>query len=248
MVQVRWFILWVSLLVVGCESLPGMPYSSPLDRPPQGPHRNPSFLPPSTPPEEQVMSERIVLPEGPGTGRLAANFSTAASLSIGSRLLNPLSTVFFPFDSSEINPEVRDQLKAAAHLMLCFPTHRVRIEGHTDGQGTQSYKMVLGAKRAHAVKEFLSSLGIPAQRLETVSYGKELTECTFAEEESCRQFDRRAELLFEQKNFLRNNLPRKCMVRLDFNKRGFDAPELEVGEFALLPTFSGKDVSLAFTG
>jgi len=110
---------------------------------------------------------------------------------------DPFPTVYFPFDSWEITPDVRDRLDATAKWMTNFSRYGLTIEGHTDIRGTESYNMVLGVRRANAVKEYLAQLGIPRTRLDIVSYGNTLLLCDVDDEHRCHQFNRRADLLLE---------------------------------------------------
>lgn len=110
---------------------------------------------------------------------------------------DPFPTVYFPFDSWKISPEVRDRLDATAKWMTNFSRYGLTIEGHTDIRGSESYNMVLGVRRANAVKEYLAHLGIPRTRLDIVSYGNTLLLCDLDDEHRCHQFNRRADLLLE---------------------------------------------------
>ena len=112
-------------------------------------------------------------------------------------MVDPFPTVYFPFDSWEINSEVKGRLDATVGWLNRYPRSGLTIEGHTDVRGSESYNMVLGAKRAHAVKEYLSNLGISPQRMGTVSYGKELILCEVDDEKTCHQYNRRADMLLE---------------------------------------------------
>ena len=110
---------------------------------------------------------------------------------------DPFPTVYFPFDSWEITPEVQGRLDATAKWMTNFSRYGLTIEGHTDIRGTESYNMVLGVRRANAVKEYLAHLGIPRTRLDVVSYGNILVLCDMDDEYRCHQFNRRADLLLD---------------------------------------------------
>jgi peptidoglycan-associated lipoprotein len=66
----------------------------------------------------------------------------------------------------------------------------VEIEGHADERGTSEYNMALGAKRAQAVKDYLVTLGVPTNRLTTISYGEEIPACR-EQTEQCWQTNRR---------------------------------------------------------
>jgi peptidoglycan-associated lipoprotein len=86
---------------------------------------------------------------------------------------SPLRPVFFPFDSADFGQDGQTVLNANAELLKRFGTWVVTIEGHCDERGTAEYNLALGERRALAARDYLVSLGIPASRLRTVSYGKE---------------------------------------------------------------------------
>ena len=86
---------------------------------------------------------------------------------------SPLKPVFFALDSNEIDPAGKTVLDANAALLKQNATWIVTIEGHCDERGTAEYNLALGDRRAIAAVTYLRSLGIPADRLKTVSYGKE---------------------------------------------------------------------------
>jgi peptidoglycan-associated lipoprotein len=102
----------------------------------------------------------------------------------------PLHDVHFDYDSYELKGDARDALRSNADWLRQNGSGRVEIEGHCDSRGTIEYNLALGAKRASAVREYLVGLGIPADRLTTISYGKELPLCT-EENEGCWAQNRR---------------------------------------------------------
>ncbi len=81
--------------------------------------------------------------------------------------------VFFDFDKSVIKPEGRTTLQRQADWLKKYANFTVTIEGHCDERGTREYNLALGERRATAVRNALVALGIPANRLKTISYGKE---------------------------------------------------------------------------
>lgn len=81
--------------------------------------------------------------------------------------------VFFAFDSSELTPAARETLQKQGEWLREHRRVAATIEGHADERGTREYNLALGERRATAVKNYLVALGIPANRLETISYGKE---------------------------------------------------------------------------
>jgi peptidoglycan-associated lipoprotein len=87
---------------------------------------------------------------------------------------SPLQDVRFAFDSYEVSSSAAALLRSHAEWLNANPGVNVQIEGHCDERGTSEYNMVLGRNRAEAVREYLRGLGISADRMSTVSYGKEL--------------------------------------------------------------------------
>jgi peptidoglycan-associated lipoprotein len=86
---------------------------------------------------------------------------------------SPFQPVFYLLDSYEVDTAGQQALNANAGLLKKYPTWVITIEGHCDERGTAEYNLALGEKRALSAKTYLVSLGIPADRLRTVSYGKE---------------------------------------------------------------------------
>ena len=84
-----------------------------------------------------------------------------------------LEKIYFDFDSSTLSKEARDRLAKNAELMKKDPDVKVQIEGHCDERGSDEYNLALGEKRARTAKKYLTTLGIPADRLSVISYGKE---------------------------------------------------------------------------
>jgi len=104
---------------------------------------------------------------------------------------------YFDFNKADIRPDARQALAATAELLRNYPQFRVTIEGHCDERGSTEYNLALGDRRAGAVKQYLVSLGISADRLSTVSFGKEKPFCTQSNE-SCWQQNRRGHFVRAQ--------------------------------------------------
>jgi peptidoglycan-associated lipoprotein len=100
-------------------------------------------------------------------------------------------TVRFAVDQHVLTPEAQATLGAQAQWLVANPSYAALIEGHADEQGTRIYNINLGERRANSVREFLISRGVAANRITTISYGKErpLAVCS---EESCFAQNRRA--------------------------------------------------------
>ena len=102
-----------------------------------------------------------------------------------------LKDVYYQFDSVNLEAEAQEILVKNAAWLRANPKARVEIEGHCDDVGSAEYNLALGAKRAQAAKDFLLAQGIEADRLVTISYGKEAPAC-FEQTEECRVKNRRA--------------------------------------------------------
>jgi peptidoglycan-associated lipoprotein len=85
-----------------------------------------------------------------------------------------LKDVNFAFDRYDLSPLAREVLKANAEWLMDNGGVNVVIEGHCDERGTKEYNMALGQRRAQAAYDYLRGLGISADRMTTISYGKEL--------------------------------------------------------------------------
>ncbi|HET9131215.1 MAG TPA: peptidoglycan-associated lipoprotein Pal [Terriglobia bacterium] len=105
-----------------------------------------------------------------------------------------LRDVFFTYDSFSITDEGRHALSGNAEWARSNPYAQLKIEGHCDERGTSAYNLVLGEKRAKAVRNYLVELGVVPAHLSVVSYGKERPFCT-EHTESCYSQNRRGHLV-----------------------------------------------------
>jgi peptidoglycan-associated lipoprotein len=87
---------------------------------------------------------------------------------------SPLMDVNFAFDSYALDATAKSVLDANGKWLTDNASAKVQIEGHCDERGTTEYNMALGAKRAQSARDYLRSLGVAADRMSTISYGKEL--------------------------------------------------------------------------
>ena len=128
-------------------------------------------------------------------GGSARSLSAGEALSRGVAAVTPpgapLQDVYYEFDSINLRSDAEDTLRQNAEWMKANLTARVEIEGHCDDIGSDEYNLALGAKRAQIAKDFLVSQGVAADRLVTISYGKEAPAC-FEPTEDCRVKNRRA--------------------------------------------------------
>lgn len=102
-----------------------------------------------------------------------------------------LVTVRFGYDKSSLDSSAKKDIATNVDWMKKNPNTRVQIEGHCDNRGTIEYNVALGERRANAVKSYMVSLGIAADRLSTISYGKEKPLAT-GDSESAYAQNRRA--------------------------------------------------------
>jgi len=150
--------------VAGCGKKQA-PVARPMPPPVPGATSTSGSRPPAPP--EPVAEPTIVPPEPVRDDAIAS-----ASLDDLNRN-SPLKPVFFEYDSSDLSPEAQRTLDENAGTMKKYPTWAVTIEGHCDERGTAEYNLALGERRSVAARAYLVSLGIPADRIRTVSYGKE---------------------------------------------------------------------------
>jgi peptidoglycan-associated lipoprotein len=97
---------------------------------------------------------------------------------------------YFEYDKADIRPDARDALSKTADFLKSNPSIKVTIEGHCDERGSTEYNLGLGDRRASAVKQYIISLGVAADRISTVSFGKEKPFCSESNE-ACWQQNRR---------------------------------------------------------
>lgn len=109
------------------------------------------------------------------------------SLSDADLFSKEVRDAYFDYDSAEIRPDARQNLAKTADFLKAHPRWRVNIEGHCDERGSTEYNLALGVRRANAVRSYLVSLGIPADHMNPVSFGKEKPFCMQATEECYAQ-------------------------------------------------------------
>jgi peptidoglycan-associated lipoprotein len=105
-----------------------------------------------------------------------ANAGLAGSAAPGSAqdfVVNVGDRVFFESDSSELTPQSVAILDKQAEWLQRYNRYAFTVEGHADERGTREYNIALGARRAQAVRDYLTSRGVQGNRMRTISYGKE---------------------------------------------------------------------------
>lgn len=141
----------VALLTVGTVAMAGCKTTPP------------EVLPPEPVQTATPTPTAPAMPSGPVVGT-QAHFEQA---------VNGQSVIYFDTDRYNIDSADAAALQTQAQYLMRYPAINVTIEGHTDERGTRDYNLALGERRANSAKNYLVSLGVAAERLRTVSYGKE---------------------------------------------------------------------------
>ena len=107
---------------------------------------------------------------GGAGGAAGANGAATGYLDDGQTVAD---RVFFELDSSQLDSEAQATLDHQAAWFKQYPNLSITVEGHADERGTREYNIALGERRAAATKKYLVGLGVAANRISTISYGKE---------------------------------------------------------------------------
>lgn len=124
----------------------------------------------------------------------ASSLEARGAGDLGDQIRDLVAPVYFDFDSSGIRPSERAKLQEARKLLNENPEQRILLEGHCDWKGTAEYNLGLGDRRANAAKQYLQSLGVSANRIETLSKG-DLDAVENASADQAAK-DRRVDLIF----------------------------------------------------
>ncbi|MEJ7605910.1 MAG: OmpA family protein [Bryobacteraceae bacterium] len=112
--------------------------------------------------------------------------TTTSKRSASDILAQDVKDIYFDYDSSSVREDARAILTrngdAIKQLIAEYPSAKIVVEGHADERGSAEYNLGLSDRRATTAKEFLVQLGVPADRLSPVSYGRERPQCTEANE------------------------------------------------------------------
>jgi peptidoglycan-associated lipoprotein len=131
------------------------------------------------------------VPTGPALGPPSRG---SAGGTLPDRLTSGVQDIYFDYDQSEVRSDGQNILAQDAAALKAaladFPNAIIMIEGHCDERGSAEYNLGLGDRRASSVKDYLQQLGVPADRIRTISYGKERPQCTESDE-ACWQKNRR---------------------------------------------------------
>ena len=163
-------ILTVALVAVAAACHKNAPVAKPTP-PPPAPFPGAVTPSPARPPAPTPVPEPPPVPVEPPPVVTADPLSTVAIDEINKN--SPLKPVFYAYDSDQLDDLARAALNEDAQVLKKYGSWVVTIEGHSDERGSAEYNLALGERRALTAKTYLISLGIGAERLRTVSYGKE---------------------------------------------------------------------------
>jgi len=122
---------------------------------------------------------------GAGAGAATPGSSQDFTVNVGDR-------IFFDTDSSVVRADAQGVLSRQAQWLNRYGSYAVMIEGHADERGTREYNLALGARRAAATRDFLVAQGVAANRIRTISYGKERPVAVCEQDTACQSQNRRA--------------------------------------------------------
>jgi peptidoglycan-associated lipoprotein len=184
-------VLFVALIVIGCSKKvppppppPPAPPPAPTAPPPPPPPPPPPAAPaPAPPPAPKPLSEEDIFRQ-----------KTLAQLNAEM----PLAEVMFDYDQFNIRDDQRGVLQKNADYMRRWTTVRVTVEGHADARGTSEYNLALGQRRANAVRDYLVSLGLTADRFVIVGKGEEEPVCS-EDTDACHARNRRVHFVITAK-------------------------------------------------
>src|SRR5438128_5848383 len=192
MTRVRQYVSIVVLIfalavVAACHKKPAP--QAPAPPPPPPPAATPAPPPPPPPPPAPTPPPPRPLTEEEIFARKSLEQLNAEK---------PLDDVFFDLDKSDIREDGKSALQKDADWTKKWTSVQTTVEGHCDSRGSSEYNLSLGSRRANAVKDYLVSLGIAANRVTIVSKGKEQPFCS-EENESCWQQNRRGHFVITAK-------------------------------------------------
>jgi peptidoglycan-associated lipoprotein len=110
----------------------------------------------------------------------------------------PLADAYFSYDSTDLSDAARATLQKNVEWLKRWTSTRIMVEGHADARGTNEYNLALGERRADVVRDYMVSLGLPTERVTTVSKGEEQPACS-EDTESCWQQNRRGHFIITGK-------------------------------------------------
>lgn len=183
-------LLVTSVALFGCPKRPEVTQATPAAVGPSATAPAPAPAAPSTTPGETPVTRPAAPAEQPVKPAQAAPAQAPA--------VSPLKDVFFDYDKSAIKDDQKAALNEDISWLKGNAGAKILVEGHCDERGTAEYNLGLGERRAKAIKDYLIAAGIPADRISTISYGKERP-FVLGHDESAWKWNRRAHFVLQGK-------------------------------------------------
>jgi peptidoglycan-associated lipoprotein len=183
----------LSMIVAGCsKKVAATPPPAPAPQPAAAANNTPSSSP----------VQRAASESAPATTP-RPNYPDAATRARIDQLLARIEDAYFDYDQHTLRPDAVKALQGDStelrDILKDYPNYKLTIEGHCDERGSAEYNMALGEKRAESAKGYLVQVGIPADQLAVVSYGKEKPVCD-EHDEGCWQKNRRIHIVAQASN------------------------------------------------
>ncbi len=182
-----------ALVGAACHSTPKPTTAAPAAAVSSAPAPVPTRTTPPPPPPSSAPTRTVPAAPAPTEDELFARQSLAQL-----NASHPLGDAFFDYNEFTLRDDARVALADNAKWLKRWSGTKIKIEGHADERGTAEYNMALGQHRAQAVQDYLISLGVPSNRIEITSLGKEAPFCT-GNSESCWSQNRRGHFMVTAK-------------------------------------------------
>jgi peptidoglycan-associated lipoprotein len=181
----------VSLIAAGCTKKHPVAQTAPPAAPAAS---QPEVRRPEPAPTPKPAAEKpAVVAETP-----KSRYPDAATRRKIEELLARIQDAYFDYDRHSLRTDAQQTLDANAkelgNIVREYPDYKMQVQGYCDERGSAEYNLALGEKRAQTAKEYLVSMGVPAEQLTTISYGKEQKACS-EHDESCWQKNRRVHIV-----------------------------------------------------
>jgi peptidoglycan-associated lipoprotein len=186
-------VLAGSLALMGCPKRPEVGQAGPGA---VGPAAATAPAPSPAAPAPQAQETPVTRPTPPAVAPVTP--APSAPSAAAAPAASPLKDVFFDFDKSNIKDDQKAALADDASWLKSNANAKITIEGHCDERGTVEYNLALGERRAKATKDYLIAAGIAADRISTISYGKERP-FVLGHDESAWKWNRRSHFVLAGK-------------------------------------------------
>lgn len=186
-------VLIGSLALYGCPKRPEVMVAAPA---PVGPAAATAPAPPAAQPSPQTAETPVTRTPAPAETPVQPAPAAPAAPAAAGPGPSPVKDVFFDYDKAGIRDDQKAALNENVGWLKVNTGAKLLVEGHCDARGTAEYNLALGERRAKAVKDYLVAAGIAADRISTISYGKERP-FVLGQDESAWKWNRRAHFVLQ---------------------------------------------------